>query len=46
LIVNLDLNKIALRKLKELAAVKPKQYYTARATDTGVVIRDITIKEF
>jgi hypothetical protein len=44
--VNLDLNKTALEKLKEPAAVKLEQYYTARATDTGVVIRDITTKEF
>jgi hypothetical protein len=44
--VNLDLNKTARKKLKELVAVEPEQYYTARATDTGVVIRDITTKEF
>jgi hypothetical protein len=44
--VNLDLNKTALEKLEELAAVKPEQYHTVRATDTGIVIKDMTTKEF
>jgi hypothetical protein len=44
--VNLHLNKTALEKLKELAAVEPEQYHTARATDTGVVMRDMTTEEF
>jgi hypothetical protein len=44
--VNLDLNKTALKKLKELAAVELEQYYTARATDTSVMIRDMTTEEF
>jgi hypothetical protein len=44
--VNLDLDETALKKLEELAAVKPEQYHTARATDTGVVMRDMTTEEF
>jgi hypothetical protein len=44
--VNPDLNETALKKLKELAAVEPEQYHTARAADTGVVIRDMTTEEF
>jgi hypothetical protein len=44
--VNPDLNETALKKLKEPAAVKLEQYYTARAADTSVVIRDMTTEEF
>jgi transcriptional regulator NrdR family protein len=44
--VNPDLNETALEKLEEPAAVEPEQYHTARATDTGVVMRDMTTEEF
>jgi hypothetical protein len=44
--VNPDLDETALEKLEELAAVKPEQYHTARAADTGVVMRDIMTEEF
>jgi hypothetical protein len=44
--VNPDLDETALEKLKEPVAVEPEQYYTARATDTGIVMRDMTAEEF
>jgi hypothetical protein len=44
--VNPDLDETALEKLEEPAAVEPEQYHAARATDTGVVMRDITTEEF
>jgi hypothetical protein len=44
--VNPDLDETALEKLEEPAAVEPEQYHTARAADTGVVMRDMTTEEF
>jgi hypothetical protein len=44
--VNPDLDETALQKLEKPAAVEPEQYDTARATDTGVVMRDTTTEEF
>jgi hypothetical protein len=44
--VNPDLDKTALEKLKEPAAVEPEQYHAATAADTGVVLKDITTEEF
>jgi hypothetical protein len=47
LIVHPDLDETALGKLEEEpAAVEPEQYHTARATNTGVVMRDMTTEEF
>jgi hypothetical protein len=44
--VNPDLDETALEELEEPAVVEPEQYHTARATDTGVVMRDMTTEEF
>ena len=44
--VNLDLDKAALKKLKEPAAVEPEQYHDEAEEDTGVVLKDMTTEEF
>jgi hypothetical protein len=44
--VSPDVDETALEKIEESAAVDPEQYHSARATDTGVVMRDMTTEEF
>ncbi|KAF2818597.1 hypothetical protein CC86DRAFT_413725 [Ophiobolus disseminans] len=44
--VNPDLDKAALEKLEEPAAVEPEQYHDKAKEDTGVVLKDMTTQEF
>jgi hypothetical protein len=41
-----SLNETALERLGQPEVVELEQYYTARATETGVVMRDVIIEEF
>lgn len=44
--MNLDLDKVVLIYLKELALIRLKNYYRKRDSNTGIILRNIITKEF